>query len=151
MGINNLGEICGYFTYGGLYSQHGFLAKPIACQADLGFGGPGTARLAVCGEPLRTGNRATLRLQSAPANATGALLIAARSNPTFLPALGGTLATFPAFSFVPITTDEAGEFKWTGIPGGGGPASLVVQALLVDSSQARGAAISNAVQITFAP
>lgn len=50
-------------------------AEPVY-QLDAGHGGPGSARLEVCGEALYVGNRAEVRLSGAPAGAVVTLRVA---------------------------------------------------------------------------
>jgi len=119
------------------------------CQTDLGFGGPGTALLTLCGGDLSTGTTATLALTGAPAGAPGVLGVGTVFAPT--PVLGGTLVPFPPNSITAFVTDGSGAFTVPGVPGGGGPASLFAQCAILDAAQPFGWAISNALQIDVLP
>jgi hypothetical protein len=119
------------------------------CQADLGFGGPGSAALSLCGGDLSTGTSADLELSGGPPSATGALLAGLVNSPT--PFKGGLLVPFPASIFVPVVLDIDGGLVVGGVPGGGGPFSLFIQAVLADGGQPQGVGLSNAVQADFLP
>ncbi len=120
---------------------------PAICQEDLGFQGPGTATLSVCGPALAAGKTATLLLESAPAG-TSAFLAAGFST-TALPFAGGTIVAFPNI-LVPFVTDGAGEVSLA-VPGGNGPNTLYVQFIVLDAGQPLGWQISNAVEVDFLP
>ena len=66
------------------------------CQPSLGFQGPGTAVLKVCGSPLDVaGNLADLRVQGALPSTIGILALGAQNNP--VPVLGGFAVPVPFF------------------------------------------------------
>lgn len=115
------------------------------CQQDLGFGGPGAVTLSLCGQPLSSGNQATLAITGAPASAPALLAIAAQNNPTAF--LGGLLVPIPLVIVVTLQTNGLGEIQAT-VSGGGGPATVFVQAIVVDPGQPLGVALSNALQVT---
>ncbi|HEX5011553.1 MAG TPA: choice-of-anchor J domain-containing protein [Planctomycetota bacterium] len=117
-----------------------------ACQTDLGFGGPGSLALSVCGDALASGSSATLRLTGAKPAAAGALLASLSVNPT--PFKGGLLVTVPVQFLAPIVVDGTGHLALQ-VPGGFGPADVAVQAVLADASQPKGFALSNAVMLEF--
>lgn len=119
------------------------------CQADLGFGGPGGAELSLCGGDLSTGTTADLALGGAPAGAPAFLVAGLSGNPT--PFKGGTLVPFPWNTLLALATDGAGELTIAGVPGGGGPLSLYIQAFVMDGSQPQGFTISNALRADFLP
>jgi len=82
------------------------------CQEDLGFGGPGTASMTICGEPLYSGyldsdqHAQLLVMSSLPDNA-GMLFSSFTSNP--MPMFGGTIVPNPAL-IEPFQTDANGGF-----------------------------------------
>lgn len=119
------------------------------CQENIGFGGPGTAQLAVCGDPLATGGQADLLLYDAPANVDGVLLGSYSLNPRTY--MGGTVVPLPPRLIRPITTDANGRYSVPDIAGGGGPFSFFVQAVYQDPAQPDGFGFSNAVRLDFEP
>ncbi len=119
------------------------------CQADIGFGGPGSAVLSLCGGDLSTGTTADLALTGGPPAAAAALVAGFSNAPTAFK--GGLLVPFPASIFVPAVTDLDGALTISGVPGGGGPFSLFVQAILADAGQPQGVGLSNAVRADFLP
>jgi hypothetical protein len=119
------------------------------CAADLGSGGPGNARLTLCGEPLATGQSANLLLSGAPALAPVFLVISAESTP--LAILGGTLLANPPSAVAALAANPAGKVQLPGISGGGGPASAWAQAVILDPAQAEYFAFSNAIRADFLP
>jgi hypothetical protein len=118
------------------------------CQQDLGFAGPGDVSLQVCGEVLATGGEATLSLDGAPAFADVLLVAGLGFAPT--PFKGGTLVPVPILVAVPAAADSGGSLSLL-VPGGGGPLSVYVQAIVVDTSQIHGIALSNVVQVELQP
>jgi hypothetical protein len=119
------------------------------CQPDLGFGGPGSAVLSVCGGALGSGDSADLLLTGAPTNTPAWLLASTGFAPT--PFKGGTLVTLPIQYVVPLVTDGVGTASLPGIAGGGGPFDVYLQAVIVDAGQPQGFGLSNAVLLEFLP
>lgn len=119
------------------------------CQADLGYGGPGTATLKICGDALGTGGSADLRLSNAPASTPIVFFAGAFSNPT--PLGLGTFVPLPFAISFSFSTNAQGEIFIPGIPGGGGPVSVYLQALYGDGSLPGGIGFSNALQIQLLP
>jgi hypothetical protein len=119
------------------------------CQADLGFGGPGTTELMICGGDLSSGTTAGLTITGAPASELVLILAGFSLNPT--PKFGGTVVPLPAAITVFLTTDTSGNLAIPGIPGGGGPLTVYVQAVVNDPGQVNGASISNALQVDLLP
>jgi hypothetical protein len=120
--------------------------NPTYCQTDLGFAGPGSAQLSVCGgAPLAKGYSATLQITGAAPSSTAYIAVGFSNSPT--PLKGGTLVPVPLFLLVPVSTSGAGTVTIPGIKGGGGPVSVYIQAIIVDGSQALGFAFTNAVQV----
>lgn len=122
---------------------------PVTCQTDLGFGGPGSAVLSMCGGDLSTGTTADLDLVGAASNATAFLFIGLSNNPS--PVKGGTLVPVPVLAQVALTTNGAGEILIPGVAGGGGPVTIYAQYAIVDGAQTLGFAFSNALQIDYLP
>ena len=119
------------------------------CQTDLGFGGPGTATLSVCGGDLSTGTTADLLLTGAATGTTAWLVQSLAALPT--PFKGGTLVPIPVLAADPYATGGAGQVAINAIPGGGGPFTVVIQFVIQDAAQVKGYAFSNAVQVAFLP
>jgi hypothetical protein len=119
------------------------------CQADAGFGGPGTATLSVCGGDLSTGTTATIAISGATPGGMVLLFAGPDSNPT--PALGGTIVPMPPTLryFEPL--DENGSYSYT-FPGGGGPLSFYVQGMYLQPTlPAPGWGITNSVRVDLQP
>ncbi len=119
-------------------------------QTWAGFRGPGRVTLSATGDALATGGRATLRIATPLANATGFLVLSTSSNPTAVPGLGATIAAYPPVAFAAVTVDARGLLE-APLAGGGGPAVVWGQVLLQDQSQPRGWAVSNALRVAFQP
>ena len=82
------------------------------CQDDLGFAGPGTSAMRICGEPLYGGymdsdQNAQLLLTGAPPNGLGMLFQSFTADP--MPMYGGTLVPNPA-TMKSISTDALGVY-----------------------------------------
>jgi hypothetical protein len=118
------------------------------CQTDLGFGGPGSATLSVCGEPLDAGNNATLLLEQAAPNRPATLFVSLGFTP--LPFKGGTFVTVPILLDIALVTDGNGEINLV-VPGNGAPVSVYVQFAISDPGQPAGVGLSNALEIQFGP
>ncbi len=120
------------------------------CQPNLGFGGPGTLALSVCGEPLTSGNSAVLDLSGAPAGAPLWILGSVDFNPT--PLLVGNLVTNPLLIGFTAVANGQGAFAIANVPGGApAPVTLYLQAAAIDLTVPGYLAISNAVGVAFAP
>lgn len=120
---------------------------PTVCQADLGFGGPGSATLSVCGGNLSSGTTAELLVSGAMANQPTFVFFGFSANATSF--MGGTLLPIPVALTISGSTNAVGELKIPAIPGGGGPFSVFAQAIYVDSSLGQGVGITNAVRINI--
>ena len=126
------------------YSQ----AEPPTCQPDLGFGGPGTLALSLCGEPLASGASAELLMSGAEPSAPLLLLASTSGEP--VPLLGGTIVpASPAFVLV-LGADEEGVLRLQ-VPGGAGPLTVFVQGLMPEPSLPASVAISNALEVELLP
>jgi len=121
----------------------------VTCQSDLGSGGPGSSVLMVCGGDLSTGTTADVTLTGAAPLQPMWLAVGTVNSPT--PLFGGTVIPIPTSFLFPGVTDAAGEFSLAGVAGGGGPATLFVQAIYLDAAQAFGFGISNAIQVDYLP
>lgn len=116
------------------------------CQPDLGFGGPGSVVLSVCGEELASGNSATLSISGAPASSATLLVWSTVNNP--LAVEGGTLVPNPVEGFLVDVTGGSGDLNLN-VPGGGN-VTLYVQALVYDAGAGQ-LLFSNAVESVFLP
>ena len=96
------------------------------CQANLGFGGPGTASLSVCGGDLSAGTTAMFTLTGATPGGTAFLFAGLTFAPT--PAKGGVLVPVPPTLKLIVPLNGAGAFS-DDVPGGHGPVSVYVQAV----------------------
>ncbi|MFO0985233.1 MAG: VCBS repeat-containing protein [Planctomycetota bacterium] len=121
----------------------------LVCQADLGYGGPGDSQLSLCGKALSSGNSAHLLLEHAPPSAPCFMIGSVNSNPTSI--YGGTLVPAPPFTIVSLTSNPAGKITVPGIPGGGGPFSFYLQAVIPDATQPKGYQFSNAIRGDWLP
>ncbi len=122
-------------------------------QADMGYQGPGSARIVIWGQALSAGNAATFVLSNAPPNAVTFLLVSPSFTPTYVWEAGGYLCPLlPPLLMVLLSTDNQGEIHFPGgVPGGNGPASIYVQAACQDAGQPMGWSISNCVRIDLLP
>jgi choice-of-anchor B domain-containing protein len=118
------------------------------CQTDLGFGGPGSASLSVCGAPLSPGNTAALLLEQAPPGAPAVLFLSLGVTP--VPFKGGTLVTVPPLLQLAFVTDGNGELGFL-VPGDATPVTVAVQFAIADAGQPAGVALSNALELQFGP
>lgn len=115
------------------------------CQPDLGFGGPGSATLTVCGD-TSSGGTATFSLTGAPPNVSCWLVYSL--NDTGVAFGGGTLVPFPTYFTIPFNTNGAGAVSFD-INGGGGPLTLNCQ-FAIKASQSQWW-LSNAVALGLEP
>ncbi|MFT7464635.1 MAG: lysyl endopeptidase [Pseudohongiellaceae bacterium] len=119
------------------------------CQLDLGFGGPGTGTLTMCGGDLSSGTTADVLLTGAPAGGTAFLILGLSNLP--LPLKGGLLVPVPILSQQALTVNGAGEVLIANVPGGNGPVTVFAQYVYTDVAQTEGFGFSNALQIEFKP
>lgn len=116
-----------------------------SCQPDLGFQGPGTATMTICGD-TGTGDTITVDLTGAPANVP-VYFVYSLSN-TGAPFAGGTLVPFPNYKFLVFSTNSSGSLSLMA-NGGGGPATFACQfAIKVNASTWW---LTNAVALTVDP
>jgi choice-of-anchor B domain-containing protein len=118
------------------------------CQTNLGFGGPGNAIFAVCGEALDSGNTATLTLDQAAPNSLAILFLSLANNPA--PFKGGLLITLPIVLDLSLATNGSGSISFP-VPGGSGPVTIYAQFAIADGAQVNGVALSNALELEFGP
>ncbi|HZL99295.1 MAG TPA: M12 family metallo-peptidase, partial [Planctomycetota bacterium] len=119
------------------------------CQAQLGFGGPGTSSLSVCGGNLSSGTSATLSLTGATPGGTAFLFAGLSFGPT--PTKGGVLVPVPPMFKIGLPLNGSGAVS-TNLPGGGGPVSVYVQAVYQQPAlPAPHWGFSNAVRVDLLP
>jgi arylsulfatase A-like enzyme len=118
------------------------------CQEDLGFGGPGSAVLSVCGEVLVGQQSSDLLLTGAPASSPAWFAASFHADGP-LPLAGGFLVPQPATTVVPAFTDPQGEIHVYGLSSSIGPVDFYVQAAALDPLQPFGFAITNAVKLSI--
>ena len=116
------------------------------CQPDLGFGGPGSSALSLCGDVLDGEGAATLLLENAPANKGTFLLYGVNQNA--VAAYGGFIVPLPAIGATALVTDGAGEIALP-VNVDLGPATLYLQYVIDDPAQPFGVGISNVVGAEF--
>jgi hypothetical protein len=117
------------------------------CQPDLGFGGPGSATLSLCGDALASGGTADLAIAGAPASEPAFVGFSTALTPTSL--FGGTIVTLPLLGILSLSTDASGDASLS-IGGGGGPAKFYLQGVIYDSSSGL-FVITNALQADVLP
>lgn len=116
------------------------------CQDDLGFSGPGSLSLAVCGTMLTPGGSAAIRLRCGIPGTPFVLLL----GPTAMPYAygGGIVVPVPPATYQFGDLDDDGEFTQPFaalFPG----VNVFAQALALDPLSPSGLTISNAVRIRF--
>lgn len=121
------------------------MATLTVCQPDIGYHGPGDARLSVCGGDLSLGNNARLQVLGAPASAPGYLV--ADFNMMPFQVVGGTIIAFSGF---PLSADVNGELSLF-VRGGRGPIDLYVQFVYIDNALPLQVGFTNGVKIELKP
>ncbi len=111
------------------------------CQEDIGFQGPGTALLTVCGGDLARGTTANLEVTGATPSVPGFLIVDLTHTP--FPIFGGTVV---GFTGVPAATNSGGGLTLL-VPGGYGPTDIYTQFIYFDSSLPQGLGFSNGVKV----
>ncbi|MEM7308477.1 MAG: M12 family metallo-peptidase [Planctomycetota bacterium] len=118
------------------------------CQPDLGFGGPGTATLSMCGDVLTSSGTAELKIENGPASSSAWIGYSSSFNPT--PLLGGTLVPIPIVDVLALTTDGSGNATLV-VPGGAAsPVTLYLQGVILDGGSGE-FLITNALGADFLP
>jgi len=118
------------------------------CQADLGYGGPGPARLDACGPPLYGlygSNLVPLQLSAARPGARALLSIGPLA-PAFDPRLGGWLVSSPPAALVPFVVNASGRID-TAFWNGPSSHEAHYQFVIEDPRQVAGFELSNAVRL----
>ena len=119
------------------------------CQADVGFAGPGTSTLSVCGGNLTTGTTGTISITGATPGGVALIVAGPDFNPS--PVQGGTFVPMPPTLRYFVALDGTGSYTYT-FPGGGGPLSFYVQAVYPEPSlPAPGWGFTNAVRVDLQP
>jgi len=80
---------------------------PPVCQPNLGYGGPGPAKLSICGETVTGENVTKVDVRFGPPNASCVLAIAYGENPTTV--LGQTVAAWPPVASFSFSLDATGH------------------------------------------
>jgi hypothetical protein len=120
------------------------------CQTNLGFAGPGTGFLKVCGGDLSTGTQAAMTMSNAPSTTSLIALFGTSNSP--VPILGGMIVPVPVILTFPDVTTPSGTWALpVMLPGGGGPATFFAQVVYIDGAQTFGLGFSNAVQVDILP
>ena len=120
------------------------------CQQDLGLGGPGAAHLRVCGGDLSPGTLATVYLAGGPSSGTVYAVLSTTFNPVAIG--GGTIIDLNPDYIAPLNTTPAGTLTVPDYPGGGGPQTVYLQMVFVDSGLVPAfphVGFSNAVEVVF--
>lgn len=118
---------------------------PRVCQTDLGFAGPGTVRLDICGQDLTVvGHSAAFDLRGAPAGAPLWIIVSPAANPT--PVSGGVLVPdlgVAHFVLAALSVGSDGTLVFP-VAAPGVPATVVVQAVAADGGAFQ---FSNALRV----
>jgi hypothetical protein len=128
-----------------------FLLVPVeatTCQKDLGFSGPGTLGLELCGQALASGNSGKLSVAGAAPFAPLVLTASSSFQPT--PIFGGTAVPVSPTIVLSLVAGASGDVELT-VQGGGGPATFYAQAYAFDPLLPQMLAFSNALEIEFLP
>ena len=124
----------------------------VTCQPNLGLQGPGVVDLEVCGGDLSSGTTADFLLTGAPPFSPTTVLISTQLNPAFSPKVFGTLGPLPPLFVLGVATDGNGEIDIPdAVPGGSGPVSIYIQAVVVDDAQIKDFAVTNTLELQFLP
>jgi hypothetical protein len=118
------------------------------CQQNLGFSGPGTATLSLCGGDLSTGTTATLLFSGGPPNSLIYLGVSLTLNPVAF--AGGTILDPNPLGILPFNTDANGNFSLL-VPGGGGPSTVYAQVLYLEATGPFGVGFSNVIRGDWLP
>jgi len=105
--------------------------------------------LSLCGGDLSSGTTADLLITGGVPGGTAWMLAGLTLQPT--PFKGGLLVPVPWSLMLALPLDGAGQLLVSRIPGGHGPVSVYVQALMLDALQPNGWALSNALRVDLLP
>jgi hypothetical protein len=117
------------------------------CQRDVGYQGPGTGTVSVCGDTLRSGAEVELWLRGAPAEMVAWVVMGDRLEPQ--PYHGGQLAPYPPRVIYTAITDVQGQLHLPGLPLAPEPVTRYLQVVYVDPEQPQERGFSNAVELRF--
>lgn len=120
-------------------------------QPTIGQGGVGDGNIVVGGPALATGKTGTMKITHGPVNGSALLLVSIANSP--VSAFGGVLHAFPILFTINLPLDADGKVSFP-VPGGSGPLSVYVQALLLKpfaASVADITDITNCVRIDLQP
>lgn len=121
----------------------------LVCQHDNGFGGPGSARLSMCGPALAPGASPELRLDGAAASAPALLVVGFLNSPT--PVFGGTLVPIDLSYIEGFLTGPDGSIVRS-VPGGHAFEIVIhAQFVIADPDVPGGLDFSNALALHFLP
>ena len=120
----------------------------VYCQFDIGFGGPGTTELTICGGDMSSGTTSDLLLTNGVPYQLAYIRVGWIYGPIAF--RGGILVPNPGVMIGPMWLDGSGELTLTGIQGGG-TALWYVQGISVDNSLPYGASISNCIALQMLP
>jgi len=114
------------------------------CQADIGYGGPGTGILTLCGGDLSPGTTADLEITNAYNYGMVYIQVGLSNNPTGFK--GGLLVPVPGWTLGPFYLDAAGALLIPGVPGGT-TLTFYMQAVYQDFNQALYWGLTNALMV----
>lgn len=129
--------------------DHFIAGDASGCQESVGFAGPGSLTLSVCGGELSIGTTAEIRLTGVLHNDVAYFV----AHPTLEPfsVAGGMIVSATPLAVAAVPTPAAGDLVLPGLIGGIGPLTLYLQALQVDGTLPEYLAFSNIVRIQFLP
>ena len=119
------------------------------CQPDLGFQGPGTLTVHVCGADLTTAqSAAVLQIAHAPPNSIVLLFAGPSANPTPVPGTAGILVPIPVLPPTPLLlpVDALGNLS---LPITGGDQATITIALQGIAQNGTTVEFSNAIEATL--
>ncbi|MFH0944743.1 MAG: M12 family metallo-peptidase [Planctomycetota bacterium] len=119
------------------------------CQLDVGYGGPGSGNLSLCGGDLSSGTTADLEMTGGSPGGAALIQVGLTSHPTSFK--GGLLVPVPGVGVGPLVLDGNGSLTIPGIQGGG-TAVWYVQVIYEDSSlPSPSIGLTNALRVQMLP
>ena len=112
------------------YFQNELNPVQVVCQTDMGFAGPGSMTLSMCGDDLtEAASLSQMELNGAVPNTPLSVMLGLSAGP--VPFKGGMLVPFPLLSIVSgLMTDGGGNFS-TPVPGSAGsPVHIYMQVIV---------------------